>query len=125
MPARVAALRAHQAVSALRPNRLLDAEARAHAQDVCREGRAAHRLRDGDPEERLARRGITARVVGETVARARTVARALAALAESPSHRLTLVDRRFTDGGYGVASDRSGGRCVVVLLAAWPRPLGR
>jgi uncharacterized protein YkwD len=123
--ARIAALRVHRGAGALRSNRLLTEEAHAHAGRVCREGVVAHRLDDGDPEERLARRGIVARVVGETVARARTVREALAALADSPSHLMTLVDRRFTDAGYGQAVDAEGRRCVVVLLAAWPRMLGR
>jgi uncharacterized protein YkwD len=122
---RIAALRFHRGVGELRPDRLLGAEASAHAARVCREGIIAHRLDDGDPEERLARRGVVARIVGEAVARARTTREALSALAESPSHLLTLVDRRFTDVGYGQATDAEGRRCVVVLLAAWPRMLGR
>jgi hypothetical protein len=122
---RVAALRAHRGVGSLRTNRLLTDAAQAHAVRVCRRGRVAHRLDDGDPEERLAERGLVARVVGETVARARTVRLALAALVDSPSHLMTLVDRRFTDAGYGLAVDGDGRRCVVVVLAAWPRMLGR
>ncbi len=126
VPSRVADLREHHGVSPLRPNRILDAEARRHARHVCTAGRAVHRLDgEGDPEQRLRGRGIEARVVGETVARARTVSEAMSALADSPSHRMTLVDRRFTDGGYGTAEDRDGKRCVVVLLAAWPRVMGR
>lgn len=118
---RVMELRALHDASPLRPNRLLAAEAQRHARRVCREARVAHQLGDGlDPEERLRRRGIGARVVGEAVARARSESRAFRAIVESPSHLMTVVDRRFTDGGYGRA--RSGGRsCVVVLLAAWPR----
>lgn len=118
---RVSELRALHDVSPLRPNRLLDQEAERHARRVCRQARVAHQLEDGlDPEERLRQRGIGARVVGEAVARARSDTRAFRAIVESPSHLMTVVDRRFTDGGYGQA--RSGGRsCVVVLLAAWPR----
>jgi len=87
-----------------------------------------HRLdQEGDPRERLLHAGISARVVGEAAARADTIPEALTSLAESPSHLMAIVDRRFTDGGYGVASDARGRRCVVVLLAAWPRavPVGR
>ena len=38
---------------------------------------------------------------------------------------MTVVDRRFTDGGYGTAEDGRGRTCVVVLLASWPRFVGR
>ncbi len=106
----------------LRPNRLLSVEALAHARAVCDSGRVGHELEPGnDPELRLRRRGIVARVVGEVVARAVDDQAARRALLDSPSHHMTLVDRRFTDGGHGVAHDDDGHVCTVVLLAAWPR----
>ena len=121
---RVDLLREAHGARELRRNRLLGEVAQAHAERVCRSRRVAHELTPGeDPETRLRRRGISARVVGEAVARARSESEALAAIAESPSHQMTVVDRRFTDGGYGSA--RRGERtCVVVLLAAWPRMVG-
>jgi hypothetical protein len=123
---RVAALREAHGASALRRNRLLAAEAMRHARNVCDAGRVAHTLApDGDPERRLSRAGIHARVVGEVGARAASPAAAMDALAESPSHRYTLADRRFTDTGLGEATDDTGKTCVVVLLAAWPRYVGR
>lgn len=117
---RLAALRAAHEVSELRDNALLSREAERHAREVCEAGRARHVLSHGDPERRLERRGIRARVVGEAVARAPTEDRAFDAIARSPAHRMALVDRRFTDVGIGVARHR-GQRCVVVTLASWPR----
>lgn len=114
----------HQAPS-VRPNRLLTDVATTHAQAVCRAARVAHTLvPDGDPEARLRRAGIEARVVGETVARSTSVAKAYAALMRSPSHRLTLLDRRFTEAGIATAT-QDDHVCLVVLLAAWPRYVGR
>ena len=118
--ARLAALRAAHDVSELRDNALLAREATRHAREVCEAGRARHVLSHGDPERRLERRGIRARVVGEAVARAPSEDRAFDAIARSPAHRMALVDRRFTDVGIGVARHR-GQRCVVVTLASWPR----
>jgi uncharacterized protein YkwD len=106
----------------LRSNRLLTQEATHHAKAVCESGKVGHELDpSGDPEARLLARGIEARVVGEAVARAATLADALRAIEDSPSHRLTITDPRFTDAGYGQARDDKGRTCAVVLLASWPR----
>lgn len=123
LAARLAGLRARAGVGALRPNRLLEAVAEAHAEEVCRDGRVAHvSSDDADPRERLARAGLRARHVGEVIAQVGDPSHAYAALLRSPSHRAALTDPRFTDVGLGRAS--AGGRaCVVGLLAAWPRPV--
>lgn len=118
---RLARLREASGVGGLRPNRLLAQAAQRHAQDVCREHRARH-VFDSWPAERMRRLGLRARHLGETVARASSVDGALEALAQSPSHRMALVDRRFTDVGLGVVRSR-GESCVVVFLAAWPQAI--
>ena len=106
----------------MRVNRLRRGVAAAHARGVCDGGRVAHELEPGaDPEQRLRRVGISARLVGETVARASSPGSAFGAFERSPSHRLTLLERSFTDAGIGKVTDAQGRSCVVVLLAAWPR----
>lgn len=123
---RVAAVRSAMHASALRTSRRLDTIARAHAEDVCEAGEAAHELEPGrDPSERLRAEGLEARHVGEVVARGVDLRGALDTLVASPSHRAALVDRRFTDAGVGTAEAEDGHRCVVVLLAAWPRVVAR
>lgn len=120
---RVSRLRDQSGASSLRPNRLLSEAAARHAQNVCRSGRASHVIRQW-PEDRMRQLGLRARHLGEVVARAASTSDALEALAQSPSHRLALVDRRFTDVGH--ASVRRGDTsCVVVFLAAWPQAIGR
>jgi len=115
-------LRRASGARSLRSNRLLSQEATSHAQTVCESGKFGHDLDpDGDPEARLLKRGIEARVVGEAVARAATMRDALHAIEDSPSHRMTVTDPRFTDAGYGKAKDERGRTCAVVLLASWPR----
>ncbi len=115
-------LRRSAGARSLRSNRLLTQEATHHAQAVCESGKVGHELDpNGDPEARLLKRGIQARVVGEAVARAGTLADALHAIEDSPSHRMTVTDPRFTDAGYGQAKDEKGRTCAVILLASWPR----
>lgn len=121
---RIAALRALAGVGELRDNRVLREAAAEHAARICREGAVRHEVDGANPEVRLRRRGIVARVVGEVVARARDEDAAFDALLASPSHRAAIVDRRFTDIGVGVA--RVGRNlCVVADFAAWPRYAGR
>lgn len=115
----------HGALS-VRENRLLAKLAASHARAVCESGRIVHELEPGhDPESRLALAGLHARTVGETVARSESAISAFDAMRHSPSHRMTMLDPRFTDAGVGLATDRSGHHCAVVLLAAWPRYVGK
>jgi uncharacterized protein YkwD len=110
----------------VRKNNLLAQVAAAHARAICQTGRIVDELGPGDnPESRLARAGIRARGIGEALAHGESVYAALDALQKSPSHLMTMVDRRFTDAGIGVAQDRDRKPCVVVLLAIWPRMVGR
>lgn len=116
----VLAVRAAASAPSVRINALLAREAKEHAAKICASRHASHDGIFGDPEARLLARGISARVVGEAVARARTLAEALEALLESPSHRAALEDRRFSDLGVGVAKHGES-TCVVAILAAFPR----
>lgn len=116
---RVRRLRAAHDLSRLRVNRILSRESERHARRVCAERRASH-ISGGDPSARLASRGIRSRVTGEVIARGASTLAAFRGLLESPSHRMALLDRRFTD--VGLAEIELGGQtCVVVTLSAWPR----
>jgi uncharacterized protein YkwD len=122
--ARLDGFRHSEGVGSLRPNQALSNSAQRHAQRVCELGKVGHRLSQGeDPETRLREEHIEARGVGEAIARAESADAALSAVFESPSHRLAVTDRRFTDAGVGQAFDDKGHTCLVVLLAAWPRRL--
>jgi len=120
------ALRAERGRGGLRDNRLLREAATHHAQSVCAKGRVAHEVEAGEgPDARLAQAGLSARVLGEAIARAEDTRTALHALENSPSHLYTLLDPRFTDFGVGVAQDSAQKTCFVVLLCAWPRYIGK
>jgi uncharacterized protein YkwD len=113
--------RHEQGLGELRDNQLLSQSAQRHASRVCELGRLSHRIEGEDPELRLKREHVSARHVGEVLARAETSDRAFQALLDSPSHRLALSRKEFTDAGVGQASDKKGQVCLVLLLAAWPR----
>jgi hypothetical protein len=122
----LAVARGDAGASGLRAHTLLTEVATAHAAQVCAEGRIAHELSPGaDPEQRLQARGIKARRVGETIARERSAGGALQRMLQSPAHRLSLLEPGFTDVGFGEARDARGRVCLVVLLASWPRFVGR
>jgi uncharacterized protein YkwD len=108
-------------LGALRDNRLLSESAQRHASRLCELGKLAHRVEGEDPELRLKREHVTARGVGEVLARAESSDRAWQTLLDSPSHRMALSRRDFTDAGIGQASDKKGQVCLVVLMASWPR----
>jgi uncharacterized protein YkwD len=119
--AQVESYRQEQGLGALRENQLLSTSAQRHAARVCELGRLSHRVEGEDPELRLKREHVAARHVGEVLARAESSERAFQALLDSPSHRMALGRREFTDAGVGQATDKKGQVCLVVLLAAWPR----
>jgi uncharacterized protein YkwD len=120
--ARLSAFRRNEGVPGLRQNQLLAQSAQRHAERVCELGKVAHRLGEGDdPETRLREERIEARSVGEAVARASSADAALSAMFDSPSHRMAVIERGFTDAGIGQALDGKGHTCLVVLLASWPR----
>jgi uncharacterized protein YkwD len=123
---RLRQLRSARGRRELRPNALLDRVAGEHALAVCLSGQIGHEPQPGrDPEVRLLAAGVRARRVGETVSRAQSAAAAFSAFEHSPSHRLSLLEPGFTDAGYGQARDARGRVCAVILLAEWPRYVGR
>ncbi|MEM6955563.1 MAG: hypothetical protein AAF411_16230 [Myxococcota bacterium] len=119
---RVQRLREDLGAGPLRDNRLLREAAASHASDVCAARQARHAFRTW-PAERMRSLGLRARHLGEVVGRAASTDAALEALARSPSHRLALTDRRFTDGGLASVGT-AGARCVVLFVAAWPQAIG-
>jgi uncharacterized protein YkwD len=112
-------------VPPVRENNLLAQVAARHARTICQTGRIVHEPTAGDtPMSRTAAAGIQARGIGEALAHGDNLHAAMNALQKSPSHLMTMVDRRFTDAGIGVALDQDKKPCVVILLAIWPRFVG-
>jgi uncharacterized protein YkwD len=97
----------------------LDRIAEAHSRDMVSRGFFGHRSPDGKVlADRLRFVGLTPRASAENIARSRSVARVHRNLMASPSHRINIVDPRFTHLGIGVARD---GDDVVIteIFARW------
>ena len=104
----IAALRREESLASLHRDERLDALARAHAERMKAARAVAHDLGDGDLALRFEAAGLAAGVVGENVARARSLALAHRALHASPSHRMNLLHADYRHMGIGVVRDDAG-----------------
>jgi len=110
------AARRQAGVPSLRRDTALDQLAQDHATAMAERGQTAHDVGDGPPAERLARARVSARRIGENVARAPSLERAHGVLWDSPSHRGNIVDPSFDALGVGVV--RAAGDVWVCELFA-------
>ncbi|MBX3226391.1 MAG: CAP domain-containing protein [Labilithrix sp.] len=104
----IAAVRANESLGPLQRDPRLDAIARRHVEGLARVRAVAHDLGDGDPRARFEAENLHAGVMGENVARGRTLALAHRAIHASPSHRLNLLNAKYTHLGVAVARDADG-----------------
>ncbi len=96
----------------------LDAIANAHARVMIATKNLAHDAGDGDPVARFQNANLSARVVGENVARAESIVAAQKSLFASPSHRDNLLSREFDRYGVAAIFDADGNVWVVEEFAA-------
>lgn len=111
--------RSSQGLSKLRRNPELDQLARAHAEAMRDRNQLAHDVGDGNPKQRIVAAGLSPRLAGENVARARSLERAHRTLWLSPSHRGNLLHPGFTEVGVGIVRDERGNWWVAELFAAF------
>lgn len=114
----LAGLRAQTGRPALMRDSRLDRLAAIHAQSMLRARSLGHDVGAGSTRERLTAVDLEPRLAGENVAHAADPLRVHRALWASPSHRLNLLDRRFTRWGLGVAIDADGSLWVCELFAS-------
>ncbi len=88
---------------------ILDQVARAHSEDMAAAGTFAHfSPTTGSVADRLRRRDYPATFAAENIAMASGLAEAEDGLMRSPEHRATILTRRATHFGVGVATTESG-----------------
>ncbi len=110
------AARALSGLPALERSQKLDALAREHSQLMLERSAILHDAGDGPPPRRVEAAGISARSVGENVARAPSAARVHRILWQSPSHRGNLLFPHFDEIGIGVATASDGQLYTTLLL---------
>lgn len=109
---------------ALQEGRLASAVARQHARDMAGEGFTGHlSVSSGDPGERFRQAGLALSILGECLARDRSITLAYLALMRSLSHRSLLLDSRFLTAGVGVEVLDQGSHREYLVTCDLLRPL--
>lgn len=111
------AARASEGLVALTYDAALHAAAREHAQAMLKAGLLGHDVGNGGPVERLGRRGVKYRRVGENVVQASTLSRAHGALWASPAHRGNMLNARFRRVGVGAVREEDGAVWLCQIFA--------
>lgn len=109
------ALRRVRGLPAGQENPTLTRAAQAHADYICRRGRAEHLDDQGRRPRARAREAGWSGPVAENVAVARDLSRAFGNLLLSPTHHATLVDPRVRSFGFGQA-EADGQLCLVQMF---------
>jgi uncharacterized protein YkwD len=103
----------------------LAAVARAHSEEMAREGFFAHQGADGSlPSDRVSRAGVRWLSVGENIAKARDVVQARVLFMDEPkfehNHRANILDKGFTHVGVGIVKGPDGLLYVTEEFARLP-----
>ncbi len=114
---------AYAAAPPLQYSRALEAVAMEHARDMARRNYFDHDTPEGvTPSERLARIGYASSLTGENIAKGEmTAEEALRGWLASPGHCANIMDRRFTEMGFGLADGGGEGDLYWVQTFATPR----
>lgn len=103
----------------------LAAVARAHSEEMAREGFFAHQGADGSmPSDRVTKAGIRWLSIGENIAKARDVVQARMLFMDEPkfeeNHRSNILGQQFTHVGVGIVRGPNGLLYVTEEFARLP-----
>jgi len=117
-------VRARTGLPTLDPDRLAAAVAQRHAEEMASRGFTGHLSpRSGSPGDRFRKAGLAVTLLGECVARDRSVCLAYFALMRSLAHRAALLDRRFLGVGLGAACPPTSPQPEILVACELLRPL--
>ncbi len=115
--------RKQKELTPLKLNPVLSKIARAHSENMARQGKAEHILDEKDPYDRMKEAGYKYMAAGENVAfdrRGAAMAMVLKGWMESKGHADNILLPQYTEIGIGVAKDKTGQIYCTQLFA---RPL--
>jgi uncharacterized protein YkwD len=107
----------------LKINPALSKIARAHSENMARQGKMEHKLDNKTPFDRMRAAGYKFAKGGENIAEADEIATfpmVMKAWMESPGHRDNILLAEFTETGVGIARDKEG-KLLFTQLFARPR----
>jgi uncharacterized protein YkwD len=113
----VNAARAAEGIAPLKQDETLHKLAEAHSSEMLKARMVGHDVGAGDPLRRLRDAGVVARIAGENVASASSLAGAHRAIWASPSHRGNVLLDAFSRIGVAVARDADGTVWITELFA--------
>jgi uncharacterized protein YkwD len=103
--------RKQEDVPALKLNPALSKIARAHSENMVRQGKMAHDLDDRTPFDRLRAAGYQYKTAGENVALGTgnvSLPMLMKGWMDSEGHRKNILEPEYTELGVGIASDPNG-----------------
>jgi uncharacterized protein YkwD len=107
----------------LKLNPLLSKIARAHSENMARQGKMEHKLDNMTPFDRMRGAGYKFAKGAENIAQANkkaTLPMVMKSWMDSPAHRENVLLSEFSEIGVGIGSDKDGERYFTQLFA---RPL--
>lgn len=107
-------------VAPLKLNPALSKLARAHAENMARQGKLEHVLDEKDPYDRMRDAGYKYMTAGENIAYDRKdakVASVLEGWMESKGHAENILSPQYTEIGIGIAKDKDGQQFYTQLFA--------
>jgi uncharacterized protein YkwD len=116
--------RSQAGAPALRRDAMLDRLAQEHALRMRKNRQLAHDFGSGGPAQRIANAGLHVSAAGENLAHAKDATSGHRVLWASPAHRNSMLERRFTSIGVGVAEDEDRSIWICELYAGFS-PAGK
>ena len=107
-------------IGTLALNAALSKVARAHSENMARQGKMEHNLDCKTPFDRLRAAEFAFRSAAENIAageKGLTLEQVMKAWMESDGHRANILEADFTDAGVGTARDKDGKLYITVMFA--------
>jgi uncharacterized protein YkwD len=113
--------RAKEKLAPLVPHEKLMQVARAHAENMARQGKMDHVLDGKDPLDRAREAGYSFPVAENAAWNQMNAEELIKAWMDSPPHKANILDKRATEAGIGVGSSGKSGP-YYAMVYGWRKP---